>query len=78
MSFKSVQGQIEKEGYSPKVAGKILAAKTREASPKAKAKNPKLKRVKMPKKKQADNGLGNQILIVGVFQLDIIHKSLAS
>ena len=43
--FKAVQGKIEKEGYSPKVAGAILAKKTREASPAAKAKNPRLKKV---------------------------------
>jgi hypothetical protein len=46
MSFKSVQKSIEKEGYSKKSAGAILAKKTREASPEAKRKNPNLKKVK--------------------------------
>lgn len=44
--FKAVAGKIEKEGYSPKVAGAILASKTREASSVAKKANPKLKKVK--------------------------------
>ena len=44
--FKAVQGKIEKEGYSPKVAGAILASKTRGASKAAKKANPRLKRVK--------------------------------
>lgn len=43
--FKSVQGKIEREGYSKKVAGAILAARTRKASPAAKKANPHLKRV---------------------------------
>jgi len=43
--FKAVQGKIEKEGYSPKAAGAILAAKTRAASPAAKKANPRLKKV---------------------------------
>jgi len=47
MSFKKVQAKIEKkEGLSKKSAGAILASATRKASPAAKAKNPKLKRVK--------------------------------
>ena len=46
MSFKKVQKKIEKEGYSKKAAGAILAKKTRNASPAAKKKNPKLDRVK--------------------------------
>jgi hypothetical protein len=50
MSFKKVQAQIQKEGYSKEAAGAILAKKTREASPAAKRKNPALKKVKMPKK----------------------------
>lgn len=49
--FDNVQGKIEKEGYSKKTAGAILAKKTREASPAAKKANPALKKVKMPKKK---------------------------
>jgi hypothetical protein len=44
--FKKVQSKIEKEGYTKEQAGAILAKKTREASPAAKAKNPKLSKVK--------------------------------
>ncbi len=45
--FKAVQSKIaSKEGVSKKRAGAILAAATRGASRKAKAKNPRLKRVK--------------------------------
>ena len=44
--FKAVQGSIEKEGYSKKAAGAILASSTRHASAKAKKANPRLKRVK--------------------------------
>lgn len=44
--FGAVQKKIEGEGYSPKVAGAILASKTRNASPSAKKKNPALKKVK--------------------------------
>lgn len=44
--FKSVQASIQKEGYSKKEAGAILAASTRNSSAKAKAANPRLKRVK--------------------------------
>lgn len=51
MSFKSVQGKIaKKEGVSKKAAGAILASATRKAGPAAKAKNPNLKKVAMPKK----------------------------
>ena len=47
MSFKSVQSKIAaKEGVSKDRAGAILASATRKASPAAKRKNPKLKRVK--------------------------------
>jgi hypothetical protein len=47
MSFKSAQNKIaKKDGVSKKAAGAILAAATRRASPAAKRKNPKLKRVK--------------------------------
>ena len=46
--FKSVQASIAKKGgYSKKAAGAILASATRKASPAAKAKNPRLKRVAM-------------------------------
>jgi hypothetical protein len=45
--FKAVQAKIAaKSGVSKKAAGAILAASTRNASAKAKAANPKLKRVK--------------------------------
>lgn len=44
--FKAIQGKIEKEGYGKKAAGAILANATRKASPAAKAKNSKLKKVK--------------------------------
>lgn len=47
MSFKSVQSKIaRKDGVSKKAAGAILANASRKASPAAKRKNPKLKRVK--------------------------------
>lgn len=47
MSFKSVQAGIaKKEGIPKKNAGAILAKASRNASPAAKAKNPKLKKVK--------------------------------
>ena len=47
MSFKSVQKSIAaKEGVPMKNAGAILATASRNASPAAKRKNPKLKRVK--------------------------------
>lgn len=45
--FKSVQSSIAaKQGISKQAAGAILASSTRKASAKAKAKNPRLKRVK--------------------------------
>jgi len=44
--FKAVENKIEKEGYSKKAAGAILAKKSRNASAAAKRKNPKLKKVK--------------------------------
>ena len=44
--FKAVQSKIQKEGYSKKAAGAILASKTRAASPAAKKANPSLKKVK--------------------------------
>jgi hypothetical protein len=43
--FAAVEEKIEKEGYSKKAAGAILAAKTRGASKAAKKANPRLKRV---------------------------------
>jgi hypothetical protein len=51
VSFKSVQGNIEKKGYSKQAAGAILAKSTRDASPAAKKANPNLKKVKPAKKK---------------------------
>jgi len=52
MSFKKVAAKIaKKEGLPIKNANAILAASTRKASPEAKAKNPALKKVLMPKKK---------------------------
>lgn len=44
--FAKVQQKIEKEGYSKEEAGAILANKTRNASKKAKAANPRLNKVK--------------------------------
>jgi len=44
--FKAVQKSIQKSGYSKESAGAILASASRGASKKAKAKNPKLKKVK--------------------------------
>lgn len=45
--FKSVQRRIaSQKGISEKEAGAILASSTRNASPKAKKANPRLKRVK--------------------------------
>lgn len=47
MSFKSEQSKIaKKQGISKDRAGAILAAGARNASAKAKRKNPKLKKVK--------------------------------
>lgn len=43
--FAKVQGKIEGEGYSKKVAGAILANASRHASASAKKKNPRLKKV---------------------------------
>lgn len=48
--FKAVQKKIEWEWYSKESAWAILANASRKASPKAKAKNPALKKVSMPKK----------------------------
>jgi hypothetical protein len=45
--FKAVQKKIaSKGGYSMKVAGAILASRTRDASAKAREANPRLDRVK--------------------------------
>lgn len=49
--FSAIQSKIAvKEGISKDRAGAILANSTRKASPKAKAANPALKKVPMPKK----------------------------
>jgi hypothetical protein len=49
--FKAVAAKIEKsEGVSKERADAMLASRTRKASPSAKAKNPKLKKVKAAKK----------------------------
>lgn len=44
--FAAIQNKIAGEGFSHKVAGAILASRTRHASKKAKKKNPRLNRVK--------------------------------
>ena len=44
--FKAIQRKIAARGYGMEAAGRILAARTRNASAKAKRKNPRLKRVK--------------------------------
>lgn len=44
--FKAVQRKIEGEGFSKKIAGAILASRTRNASASAKKANPNLKKVK--------------------------------
>tara|TARA_R100001463_G_scaffold11755_3_gene32782 strand:- start:3046 stop:3204 length:159 start_codon:yes stop_codon:yes gene_type:complete len=47
MSFKKVRNKIaRKGGYSKKAAAAILASASRKASPAAKRKNPKLRKVK--------------------------------
>jgi hypothetical protein len=43
--FKAVQAKIEREGYSKRAAGAILANASRHASKAAKKKNPRLARV---------------------------------
>ena len=44
--FKAVVKKIEGEGYSAKDAAAILASSSRKASARAKAANPRLKRVR--------------------------------
>ena len=44
--FKAVQAKVEKEGYSKKEAGAIVAGSARNASAAAKKANPKLGKVK--------------------------------
>jgi hypothetical protein len=49
--FKAVQSKIAaKQGVSQERAGAILASQTRKASAAAKKRNPRLKKVAMPKK----------------------------
>lgn len=53
MGFKKAQASIaKKQGIPMERAGAILAAGARKASAKAKAANPNLKKVLMPKKKK--------------------------
>lgn len=57
MSFASVESKIsKKEGIPMKNAGAVLAKSSRDASPEAKAKNPNLKKVKMPMAKKGMAG----------------------
>lgn len=52
MSFKEAVKNVQKGGYSKEAAAAIVANASRNASPAAKRKNPKLKKVKgKPKKK---------------------------
>ena len=46
IGFKGAVSKVEKEGYGKKAAGAIIASASRGASKKAKAANPRLKRVK--------------------------------
>lgn len=46
VGFKGAQESVEREGYSKKIAGAIIASRTRHASAAAKKANPRLKRVK--------------------------------
>jgi hypothetical protein len=49
--FAAVEKKVEGEGYSKGAAGAIVASTARNASKKAKAKNPALKKVKGKAKK---------------------------
>lgn len=46
IGFTGAQAKVAKEGYSEKEAGAIVASASRNASKKAKAANPALKKVK--------------------------------
>lgn len=46
VGFKGAEENVEREGYSKKIAAKIIASRTRGASAAAKKANPHLKRVK--------------------------------
>ena len=55
MSFKKAQAKVQKEsGVSKKAAGAIIASTSRNASPEAKKKNPKLNKVKGGAKMKSD------------------------
>lgn len=45
IGFKGAVKSVEKEGYSAKSAGAIIASASKKASPAAKKANPRLKRV---------------------------------
>jgi hypothetical protein len=45
VGFKGAQNEVEREGYSKKIAGAIIASRSRHASKGEKEKNPRLKRV---------------------------------
>jgi hypothetical protein len=46
VGFKGAQSKVQKEGYSKKSAGAIIASASRNASPKAKMANSRLSKVK--------------------------------
>jgi hypothetical protein len=46
VGFKGAQSEVEREGYSKKIAGAIIASRSRGASEGEKKKNPRLNRVK--------------------------------
>lgn len=46
IGFKGAQEKVEHEGYSKKIAGAIIASRTRHASAAAKKANPRLNNVK--------------------------------
>jgi hypothetical protein len=45
IGFKGAEKKVEREGYSKREAGAIIAKTSRDASPKAKKANPRLKKV---------------------------------
>ena len=56
MSFKKAQAKVQKEsGVSKEAAGAIIASASRNASPEAKKKNPKLNKVKGGAKMKSDS-----------------------
>ena len=46
VGFKGAENEVEREGYSKKIAGAIIASRSRHASEGEKKKNPRLNRVK--------------------------------